>query len=170
MSDVTFQLDNEQIISSYRNILSTRCIYFEQLFNEYPLNNNEPIKIKDISYEAFYQILHYIFTDTIEPVLNYQTCLELMRKADEFYLSPIYDEAFNILKKSINKANALKLYIESGLFPTLIDNDQVDRILLKDVLDLSIDFIQKHRRDVYSSDQMHELSRDMLLQLVQLVL
>jgi hypothetical protein len=170
LSDVTFQLDNGQTISSYRNILSNRCIYFEQLFDEYSSNNQEPIKIKNISYEAFYQILHFIFTDTIEPVLTYETCLELMRKADEFYLSPIYNEAFNILKKTINKTNVLKLYTESGLFSTSSNDNQQDRILLNDVVKLCVEFIQKNRRDVYLSDQMKELTKDMLLELIQLVL
>lgn len=171
LSDVTFQLDDGQKISSYRNILSIRCLYFKELFTEYPLNNNqEPIKISNISYEAFNQILHFIFTDAIEPILTYQTCLELMRKADEFYLSPIYNHAFNILKKVINQTNALKLYCESGLFSTSTDDSQQDPILLTDVLDLSIGFIQKNRKTIYESEQMYDLSKDMLLKLVQLVL
>ncbi|CAF1384065.1 unnamed protein product [Rotaria sordida] len=74
--DVTFQLDNEQLISSYRNILSIQYIYFNELFTEYPLNKEEPIQIRNISYEAFYQILRFILTDTIEPILIYDICLE----------------------------------------------------------------------------------------------
>ena len=93
-----------------------------------------------------------------------------MRKADEFFLSPIYNEAFNILKKMINKTNVLKLYTESGLFPSsLNNNNQEDCLLLDDVVKLCIEFIQKNRRDVYLSDQMKELTKDMLLTLVQLV-
>jgi hypothetical protein len=93
-----------------------------------------------------------------------------MRKADEFYLSPIYNEAFNILKKIINKTNVLKIYIESGLFKISLNDNQQDRILLNDVVNLCVEFIQKNRRDVYLNDQMKELTKDMLLQLVQLVL
>jgi hypothetical protein len=93
-----------------------------------------------------------------------------MRKADEFYLSPIYNEAFNILKKIINKTNVLKIYIESGLFKISSNDNQQDRILLNDVVNLCVEFIQKNRRDVYLNDQMKELTKDMLLQLVQLVL
>jgi hypothetical protein len=94
-----------------------------------------------------------------------------MRKADEFYLSPIYNEAFNILKKTITKTNVLKLYMSSGLFPSSSDNNQQDSILLlHDVVNLCVEFIQKNRRDVYQCDQMKELSKEMLLQLVQLVL
>ena len=170
LSDVTFQLDNGQTISSYRNLLRTRCIYFEQLFDEYSSNNQQPIEIHNISYEAFYQILHFIFTDTIEPVLTHETCLELMRKADEFYLSSIYTEAFNILKKTINKTNVLKLYIQTGLFPNSSNDNHQDNLLLDDVVNLCIEFIQKNRRDVYLNDQMKELTKDMLLKLVQLVL
>jgi len=93
-----------------------------------------------------------------------------MRKADEFYLSSIYDEAFNILKKTINKTNVLQLYMKSGLFPISSNDNQEDRILLNDVVNLCIEFIQKNRRDVYLNDQMKELTKDMLLKLVQLVL
>jgi len=93
-----------------------------------------------------------------------------MRKADEFYLSPIYNEAFNILKKIINKTNVLKIYIESGLFTISSNDNQQDRILLNDVVNACVEFIQKNRRDVYLNDQMKELTKDMLLQLVQLVL
>jgi hypothetical protein len=131
------------------------------------LNYQQPIKIKNISYEAFYQILHFIFTDSIEPVLTHEICLELMRKADEFYLSSIYTEAFNILKKTINKTNVLKLYTQTGLFT---NSSNEDSILLDDVVSLCIEFIQKNRRDVYLNDQMKDLTKDMLLKLVQLVL
>ena len=60
--DVTFQLDSGQLISSYRNILSSRSIYFKQLFDEYPSHRTESIRIRNISYEAFNQILHFMFT------------------------------------------------------------------------------------------------------------
>ncbi|CAF1973496.1 unnamed protein product [Rotaria magnacalcarata] len=109
LSDVIFQLDNEQLISSYRNILSSRCIYFKELFIEYPSNRTEPIPIRSISYKAFNQILHFIFTDNIEPIITYDICLELMRKADEYFLSLIYTKAFDILKKIIDKTNVLKI-------------------------------------------------------------
>jgi hypothetical protein len=90
-----------------------------------------------------------------------------MRKADEFYLSSIYTEAFNILKKTINKTNVLKLYTQTGLFTS---DNQEDDILLDDVVNLCVEFIQKNRRDVYMNDQMKDLTKDMLLVLVQLVL
>ncbi|CAM4757469.1 unnamed protein product [Rotaria magnacalcarata] len=109
LSDVIFQLDNEQLISSYRNILSSRCIYFKELFIEYPSNSTEPIPIRSISYKAFNQILHFIFTDNIEPIITYDICLELMRKADEYFLSLIYTKAFDILKKIIDKTSVLKI-------------------------------------------------------------
>jgi hypothetical protein len=169
LADVTFQLDNGQTISSYRNILSSRCIYFQQLFHEYPSTSSEPIRITKISYEAFYQILHFIFTDSIEPVLTYETCLELMRKADEFYLSAIYTEAFQILKKIVNKNNVLKIFTQSGLFPSSPDETEDEPIILPDVIDFCVDFIQKNRREVYLTDQMQQLNKDMLLRLVQLV-
>ncbi|CAF3427916.1 unnamed protein product [Rotaria sp. Silwood1] len=168
--DVTFQLDNGQLISSYRNILSIRCTYFNELFTKYPLNTEEPIRIRNISDEAFYQILHFIFTDTIEPILTYDICLELMRKADEYFLSLIYTKAFNILKKIINKTNVLKIFIQSGLFPMTPNDNEQDNILLNDVVDLCVEFIQKNRQDIYRHDNLQQLTKDMLLKLVQLVL
>jgi hypothetical protein len=93
-----------------------------------------------------------------------------MRKADEFYLSPIYNEAFSILKKIVNKTNVLKIYTESGLFSTSSNDNQQDAIILNDVVNLCVEFVQKNRRDVYLSDQMQQLTKDMILQLVQLVL
>jgi len=168
LTDVIFQLDNEKLISSYRNILNIRCIYFNQLFNEYPLNIKQPIRIKNISYDAFYQILHFIFTDTIESILTFEICLELMRKADEFFLSSIYMEAFNLLKNIINKTNVFKIFMQSGLFSNLSNNNQQDNILLNDVVNLCMEFIRKNRRDVYLYDNMEQLSKDMLLQLIQL--
>ena len=171
LADVTFELDNGQTISSYRNILQNRCIYFQELFTEYPSTSEQPIRIRNISSEAFYQILHFIFTDTIAPVLNSETCLELMRKADEFYLSAMYNEAFDILKGTINKSNVLKIFTQTGLFPDAsTDSDAQDDIVLTDVVDVCTAFIGSNRRDVYLSEQMQQLTKDMLLQLVQLVL
>ncbi|CAF3318694.1 unnamed protein product [Rotaria socialis] len=168
LSDVIFQLDNEQLISSYRNILSNRCIYFHELFIEYPSNRTEPIPIRNISYKAFNQILHFIFTDNIEPTITYDICLELMRKADEYFLSLIYTKAFDILKKIIDKTNVLKILIQSGLDSVTSNENQHDNFLLNDVIDLCIVFIKKNRRDIYLNENMQILSKDMLLKLVQL--
>ena len=171
LADVTFQLDNGHTISSYRNILGVRCLYFEQLFEEYPPNTPEPIRITNISSDAFYQILHFIFTDAIEPVLTHEICLELMRKADDFYLSPIYSQAFNIIKSTVNKNNVLKLFTQSGLFPPAsAESSPQDSLILDDVVYLCTEFIQKNRREVYLQEQMNDLTKEMLLQLVQLVL
>ena len=164
--DVIFQLDNKQTISCHRNILSNRSIYFSQLFDEYSSTDQELIRIKNISYKAFYQIIHYIYTDTLDTVLNCETYLELMRKADEYYLNPIYNEALNALKKNINTTNVLKIFVESGLFT---NDHQQDNIILDDIVDLCVEFIRNNRRDVYLSDEMQQLTKDMLLKLVQLV-
>lgn len=170
LSDVTFKLDDQRTISSYRNILKKRSFYFDELFKEYPSENKQPIPIPNISYDAFYQILHYAFTSTIEPALNTDTCLELMRKADGFFLSPIYDCALSILKKSINKANVLQLYVASGMFSTSSDANGVDDLLLEDIVNLCVEFTKNNRRDVLMSEQMKDLTKDMILTLVQLSL
>ncbi len=61
---------------------------------------------------------YFMFSDTVEPLLTYEICLELMRKADEY-----------------------------------------------------VEFIQKKtRRDVYLYDNMQKLTKDTLVQLVQLAL
>jgi hypothetical protein len=91
-----------------------------------------------------------------------------MRKADEFFLSSIYMEAFNLLKNIINKTNVFKIFMQSGLFSNLSNDNQQDNILLNDVVNLCMEFIRKNRRDVYLYDNMKQLSKDMLLQLVQL--
>ena len=170
LTDITFQLDNQQLISSYRNILSIRCIYFNQLFEEYPSNMKEPIRIKNISYETFNQILYFIYTDTIESTLTFEIYLELMRKADEFFLSTIYPIAFNILKNLINKSNVLKIFMQSGLFLLSLNDNEQENILLHDVVNLCIEFIQKNRRDVYLYDHIQELTKEMLLKLIELAL
>lgn len=170
LSDVTFQLDNGKLIPSYRNVLSVRCIYFKELFNEYPLHKSETIRIRNISYEAFYQILHFIFTDTIQSTITYAVCLELMRKADEYFLSAIYIKAFDVLKKIMDKKNVLNIFMQSGLFPTSSDDNQDDLIVLNDVTNLCIEFIKNNRRDICIRDNLQQLSKDVLLKLIELIL
>lgn len=166
LTDVTFELDDGKRISSYKNILRNRSIYFQQLFQNELTKNDEIIRIENISSGAFYQILHFVFTDQIEPVLTFEICLELMRKADEYFLSPIYDQAFEILKQNITKQNVLKIFTQTGLFSTSSDDEL---ILLPDVIDACVDFIQKNRRDVYLSEHIDQLDKEMLLRLIKLV-
>ena len=170
LADVIFQLDDQRTISSYRNILRKRSHYFDELFKEYPADSKQPIPISNISYEAFYQILHFAFTGTIEPVLSAEICLELMRKADGFFLSPIYDCAFEILKKSLNRTNVLQLYVASGMFSTSADANRIDDLLLNDVVDLCVEFVKNNRHDVFTSDQIRDLTKDMIITLIQLTL
>ncbi|CAF1274405.1 unnamed protein product [Adineta ricciae] len=167
LADVVFQLDGGQTISAYRNLLRTRCHYFSLLFDEHGTNTETPIPIGNISYDAFYQILNYTYTETIDSTLNYEVYLELMRKADEYYLSPIYDDAFGFIKKLVNSRNVLKIYL-SACSP--IDAEGNPTLILTDVIDYCVGFVQRHRQEVYKSDEMHLLPKDMLLKLVQLVL
>jgi hypothetical protein len=170
LGDVTFELDDGRTVVTYGNILRNRSIYFDQLFREHSANNHQPIRMKNITYEAFHQILHFIYTDSIEPILTYEICLELMRKADEFYLSAIYVDAFDILKTTvINKGNVLKIFTQSGLFVDSSNDAGLNSIILPDVIELCVDFIRKNRADVYCSEYMQHLTKDMLLRLVQLV-
>ncbi|CAF0827041.1 unnamed protein product [Didymodactylos carnosus] len=161
-ADCTFEIQG-RTISSHQNILSVRCYYFELLFEKYPVTNNEPIKITNCSYDTFYQILHFIFTDKIEPVLSYEICIELMRVADEYYLSAIYNHAFTILKSILNKNNVLKIFALTGLFSS-------EQLVLDDVVQMCVSFVQKNRSEVYSGDDIKNLSKDIVLQLIKLVL
>ncbi|UJR28827.1 hypothetical protein I4U23_010051 [Adineta vaga] len=168
LADVIFQLDDGQTIAAYRNILRSRCIYFNQLFDDYPNISDTPIRINNISYDAFYQILNFIYTAKIDSTLLTETCLELMRKADEYYLSPIYNYAFNIIEQLLSNKNVLKIYMGAN---SLNDNQQDDNnIILNDVIELCVNFVKKNRQEVYQSDQMQLLPKDLLLQLIQLVL
>ncbi len=77
-------------------------------------------------------------------------------------------EAFKILKNIINKTNVFQILVQSGLFPNTLNDNEQDNILLKDVVNLCNEFIRKNRRDVYLYDNMQQLTKDMLLQLIQL--
>lgn len=168
LSDISFELDDGTVFNSYRNLLSCRSFYLESIIQENSIDTTRPIRIENISRESFYQILHFIFTDHIEPILSYKTCLELLRKADRFHLGFIYNQAFEVLKKVITKSNVLEIFISSGLFPdpSLTDDDN---LLLPDVIDYCVDFVQKNRREIYCSDQLKQLSREALVELVQRV-
>jgi len=91
-----------------------------------------------------------------------------MRKADEYFLSLIYMEAFKILKNIINKTNVFQILLQSGLFSNTLNDNKQDNILLMDVVNLCTEFIRKNRQDVYLYDNMQQLTKDMLLQLIQL--
>jgi hypothetical protein len=67
----------------------------------------------------------------------------------------------------VNKTNVFKILIQSGLFPPNSSNDnEQDNILLKDVVNLCTEFIRKNHRDVYIYDNMEQLIKDILLNLI----
>ena len=157
--DVIFEFDDGQTTKSYRNLLRTRSIYFNELFAKNSVDPQKSIRIHRITCQCFEQILRFILSDTLEPTIDYKICLELMCRAEEFSVSSMYDEALVILKDQLNLTNVLSIFMF---------NDNAE-MCLDDVVHLCIDFIEKNRRDIYHPDQMKLLTKAMLMKLTELV-
>ncbi|EAR86286.2 kelch motif protein (macronuclear) [Tetrahymena thermophila SB210] len=90
LSDVQFLVEG-QIIYANKAILSCRSEYFRMMFTNGLQENcqqqsQQPVVIKDTSYDSFVDVLVYIYTDTIDNNLSPQRIIALLQLSDLYFL------------------------------------------------------------------------------------
>jgi hypothetical protein len=103
-ADVYFEVCGRRI-AAHRNILSCRCDFFKTVFdNESNINRKSPIFIPDLNYDAFIQIIGFLYTGHIDNSCELSCYIELLRVVDLFNLKPIEELIIFHLCKYENKS------------------------------------------------------------------
>eukprot|EP00930_Biecheleria_cincta_P047017 TRINITY_DN32521_c0_g1_i1.p1 TRINITY_DN32521_c0_g1~~TRINITY_DN32521_c0_g1_i1.p1 ORF type:complete len:686 (-),score=105.63 TRINITY_DN32521_c0_g1_i1:26-2044(-) len=134
MCDIVFEVDSIHI-PAHKFVLSTASpVFYKQLYDEgdadrsetqgyFPpsivsesvggetyLSSHRPptvISITDVPHNAFYEFLHFIYTDNVDVAFN--NVLELILLADTYRVGGISDHCTEFLRKEISALHALKI-------------------------------------------------------------
>lgn len=122
-SDVTFLIEGKEVHAN-RAILSVRSEYFKVMLysggmresiidrDEGGKCSNEPIELSDVSYEVFLQILHYLYTDTINEI-ELEIGLPLLMASERFMLDRLKSLCEEQISRYISSQNVIPIYIAS---------------------------------------------------------
>ena len=125
-------------------------------------NENNPIYIKDISFDVFVQVLNFLYTGHIYDYRNipYYLLIGIMRAADSMNLTQLEKLCLFHLSELINYENVIKIYKEASETPEV----------LKDVLDLCYDVIQAKFSVVSKSADFCSLDQTLMLRIIENVI
>lgn len=111
-SDVTIIIEDRPI-PAHKFILS-RSKYFEAMFSgEMIESSSREVRITNISYKAFYEVLKYLYTDQIDTSTDY--ALEILEAADLLCLDRLKKICEHSILASIDIENAATIYQASDV-------------------------------------------------------
>lgn len=113
-SDVTFVLEAMRRIPGHRNILAARSNYFAACFRSQmregtQTNGSLEIKVEDISYVHFMEMLRWLYTGTIsdETATSVEAALQLMCVCDRYGVFPLKYHLTPIIASEVNVDNVV---------------------------------------------------------------
>jgi len=121
-ADVTFIVQGHRI-KAHRLILTTRCSYFEKMFQADMIESrSNEVEVPDIRPAVFNQLLRYLYTD--EPPTYSDMTAEILVAADKYEIEPLKTICSNSLRSHLDRNNVIKLMIlaESLSLPCLAED------------------------------------------------
>lgn len=157
--DVQFIIDNK-IINVHRNIICCRCSYFRALllddFSE--KNQRVPIKLTNIDYETFMELLFFVYTGTYHKTLTYEMAIKCM----------IYSNKINFLtgKTAAFEEICYHLCLNHDLIISLYCLVKQMSPEFDSLLDYIYDLCSQHMKEICSQKEFSELDKDLMINLI----
>jgi len=146
--DVEF-IVGEKVIPGHKLILETRSEHFRRLFSSgLKESQSNTIVITDCTYEAFLDVLRFIYTDACH--VGEDNCISLLEQANFFQLDRLKAICESFWYKNINITNAGSVL------------EVADRFNAKQLKDFSMEFIFKNIKDVVNTPAFQELDQGLI--------
>lgn len=125
-SDISLFVEN-QILYGHKVILSAKSPTFREILSNQLFKDSSisPLLIEDISFNVFYSILEYIYTDGT--TYNMENVWDLMKAARYFKLSELLADCTKFIKQNINSHNVHEVWKKAS---TMDFGNIIDHILL----------------------------------------
>jgi hypothetical protein len=138
-SDVKFSFETEtetRFIHAHKIILATNSIVFANMFSiKFETGTN--VKIEDINYEIFLEIIKYLYTG--DYAVSTQNMTDLLYAAQKYMLEAMKTELEEFIMININNVNILSVLDASKN----IENPQIESMCLDLFLDNPCYFFQR---------------------------
>ena len=158
-TDVQFSV-NDKVISAHRNILCCRSAYFRSLLlNDFiEKNQTKPIELSDITYEAFLEILYFIYTGTYHSTMSYEMMLQSM----------IYSNKIDLLSAKNTAVEHICRYLRSNHEPVITVYCLAKRLApaFDILLDYIYDLCSEHLKDISKQKDFIELDKEYMIDII----
>ncbi len=163
-ADTFFEVESK-IVPAHRNVLICRSEYFKAMLthkfkesNDSNHSQENPIYIKDMTYEVFKELLNYIYTGYVNyKEMPYHVLIGLMKAADEVNLVELQKLGLFYLSLILNKENVIEIYSEAS------DSPEV----LKNVLELCYDMISVNFPIISKDTEFCSLSQELMIKIIE---
>jgi hypothetical protein len=155
LSDITFVIENHPVYA--HKLMLTRCSYFQALFlGSMRESTLDTIRLEQVRYPIFLQILEYLYTDHVRISLN--DAMELFEAADLFCIPRLKTMCEKRMLQSITCDNAAGIFHASDMHSALALRQKAKK------------FILSHFEEVSKSSSFEEMGRrniDLVFELLQ---
>lgn len=158
-ADVYFEVEGKRI-AAHRNILSSRSEYFNKILSE-NRDRQCPIYIPNITYDAFFAIIAFMYTGHFLNRSNctISCCLDLMQIIELFGLKQLEELVFDHFTDITDLKNVVWIYAK-----TIMKSSTSTQIV-----DFCLQFIINHFSEVVASNEFRELDEDLMKKLLKSV-
>lgn len=158
-TDVQFRF-KEKIVGAHRNILCCRSTYFRSLLlNDFiEKSQTKPIELSDINYDAFREILYFIYTGAYHPTTSYETILECMTYSNKIdFLSAKHAAMEQICRY-------LRLHHDSVVTVYCLAKTAAPAFDV--LLDYIYDLCSEHLKDISKQQDFVELDKEYMIDII----
>lgn len=155
-ADITIETSDGQTFRAAKCILSRSPVFDKMLSNgEWKEAKEGIIKIKDITFDAIYELVRYLYCDEV-PKLSEMT-LDLLIAADKYDITGLKEICLRHLTSQISMENFVEIFIHC------------DHLNISELKKSVIDFIVKNRREMVGSDKWDTLKLypDLVIEIVE---
>ncbi|XP_068911771.1 BTB/POZ domain-containing protein 9-like isoform X2 [Tenebrio molitor] len=154
-SDVILVVDGEKL-HAHKAILAARSEYFEALLYDgsQDLKQSE-LAIKDVSPQAFKQVLKFIYTGTITITSHLGLILEVLVFAHKYSFKNLENSTIQKLKSVLNLKNICSIFNTANLYD------------LSDLKQACHTFMDQNALEIVTSDCFTELSQKSVIKLLE---
>ncbi|XP_041362781.1 TD and POZ domain-containing protein 3-like [Gigantopelta aegis] len=160
-SDVTFDVGGT-LVYGHRNIMSARSSYFRALFEDMNKNKNQDVKntipVVDVSIDSFCGVLFYLYTNHVYD--SYTSCqlIDVWRAADFYILDGLKAVVVETVVTRMNTDDVVAVYQKACK----------DLPVIEEIREACLDYISTNMAAVSLTDTFKNISRDLMLEIVQL--
>lgn len=157
-SDVIFRVEGK-VVFAHKVILCARSEYFRAMFREHTNESStlNPIELKDVDFEGFMSILHYLYTNDIQQGVPCEGLPDVCRVADRFNVDGLKKLTAYRVSEMLNDANVIDTYVAATTQLPVLD----------DIKKTCLAYISSNMSKVVNTPSFERLPQDLMLEIVQ---
>ncbi|XP_060602914.1 uncharacterized protein LOC132755993 isoform X1 [Ruditapes philippinarum] len=164
-SDCQFLLEGKKTVYAHKAIICARSDYFRAMFEDQTKESKSKtaIEIKDVSYDSFIAVLHFLYTNSLPPKLKEKQkddtiiLTDVWRVADRLSMDGFKRLAAYMISLKIDDKNVVDTYVAAVSKLPVIDEVKNNCML----------YMSTHLQSIVNTASFTALPQDVMLEIIQ---